>query len=109
MYEVSCRQGLTVKFSSLNSATRYAIELQDSGVRRVSVCGLSNADLRLRALRAFLETRSDLIRQLQAIEDGTHGLPTTAAELRRRVAALDEVLTGSSAARVGSGPRRWCA
>src|ERR1700690_39502 len=95
MYEVTCWQGLTVKFLSLNSAIRYAIELQDAGVRHVSVWDLANADQSLRAVRAFLEARSDLMGQLLAIEDGRlypSDRETALAELRRRVAELDEFL-----------------
>jgi hypothetical protein len=95
MYEVSCWQGLTVKFSSRNDAVRYAIELQDGRVRRVSVFDLRNADRSLRAVRAFLEARSDLMSQIQAIEDGRL-CPTdpdaALAELWGRVAELDEFL-----------------
>jgi hypothetical protein len=95
MYEVSCWQGLTVKFSSRNGGVRYAIELQDGRVRRVSVWDLGNADQSLRAVRAFLEARSDLMGQIQAIEDGRL-CPTdreaALAELWRRVAELDEFL-----------------
>ncbi len=95
MYEVTCWQGLTVKFLSLNSAIRYAIELQDVGVRHVLVWDPANADQSLRAVRAFLEARSDLMSQLLAIEDGRQCPPnreTVLAELRDRVAELDEFL-----------------
>jgi hypothetical protein len=91
MYEVTCWAGLPCKFLSLKSAIRYAIELQDGGVRRVSVWDLGNADRTLRAVRAFLDLRSDLMGQLRAVEEGM-SLPTTVAELRRRVAELDELL-----------------
>jgi hypothetical protein len=95
MYEVTCWAGLPCKFLSLKSAIRYAIELQDGGVRRVSVWDLGNADLSLRGVRAFLEARSDLMGQIRAIEDGRLCSPdreTAIAELWRRVAELDGFL-----------------
>ena len=95
MYEVTCWAGLPVKFSSLNSATSHAIELQDGGVRRVSVWDVDNADQSLRAVRAFLEARSDLVGQILAIEDGRLCPPdreTALADLWCRVAELDEFL-----------------
>jgi len=90
MYEVTCWQGLAIKFSSRKGAIRYAIELQDSGVRRISVW---NLDTRQPVLREFLEVRADLIRQLCALEHGSNRLPATAVELTRRIAELDTILS----------------
>jgi hypothetical protein len=72
MYEVTCWQGFAIEFSSRQNAIRYAIELQDSGVRRVSVW---NSGTRQPVSREFLEARADLIRQLCALEHGAHRLP----------------------------------
>ena len=90
MYEVTCWQGLAIEFSSRKSAIRYAIELQDSGVRRISVWDLDTGQP---VLREFLEARADLIRQLCALEHGAHRLPATAVELTRRIAELDTILS----------------
>jgi hypothetical protein len=90
VYEVTCWQGLAIQFSSRRNAIRYAIELQDSGVRRVSVW---NLDTRQPVSREFLEARADLIRQLCALEHGAHCLPATAVELIRRIANLDTILS----------------
>lgn len=96
MYEVTCWQGLTVKFTSRDGAIRYSVRLQDSGVRLVSIWDPANVDQSLRAVRAFLEARSDLMRELLAIEGGGLCPPpnreTALADLRRRIAELDEFL-----------------
>jgi hypothetical protein len=90
MYEVACWQGLAIRFQLREGAIRYAIELQDSGVRRVSVW---NLDTGQPVTREFLEARADLIRQLCALEHGAHRLPAMAVELTRRIAELDTILS----------------
>ena len=89
MYEVRCWAGLAAKFSWPNDTVCYAIELLDAGVRGVSVWNLDRADPRQRALLELWERRIDLTRQVLAIEERTHSLPTTAAELSRRIAEID--------------------